>query len=218
MIIPDSWTFKDAEIASNFDAHVNEQVPWYGLASFCVSYLVSCYLKNGGVVYDIGSSTGNIINLISKTAKERNATIISIDESLEMIQSQDVSCKKICCPAESFIYEPHSVSVLFLSLSFICPSKRKPLLIDLIRTVDVGGAIIIIDKFSFPEGSGYIETCLKRMTVSFKVKNNIPPDEIIKKELSISGVSRPVDFYMIKELGFKAFFKIGEFDGYIYEK
>ncbi len=216
--IPETWTFKTDEIVKNFDSHVNEQLPWYDFASFCVAYLVCCYLPSGGIIYDIGSSTGNIIKRISKISTERAATIISIDDSIDMILSQKNTAEKICANASILNYKSHDVTVIFLTLSFLKISERKPLLLKIIEKLNDGGALIVVDKFTQENLTHYLETSLKRMTVSFKQKNKIPPDEIIKKELSISGVSRPVSRQLFEKLEFKNFFKIGEFEGWLFEK
>ena len=81
MKIPDEWTFKSAEVAEGFDSHVRQQLPWYDLTTGIVAHVARHYIPRGGLVYDIGASTGNIGRAICDTLTNRNATIIPIDNA-----------------------------------------------------------------------------------------------------------------------------------------
>ena len=61
------WTFQG--FAPEFDAHVREQLPWYGMATESVALIARHYIPAGGVkVYDLGcSSTGNVGRVLAPT-------------------------------------------------------------------------------------------------------------------------------------------------------
>ena len=46
------WTFETEEIATSFDAHVREQLPWYEMVTEAVVYITRNYLRQGGMVLD----------------------------------------------------------------------------------------------------------------------------------------------------------------------
>ena len=67
MKIPEHWTFKSEGVAENFDEHVRESLPWYDLATKTLAHVVRHYITEGGIVYDIGCSTGNVGDAIKET-------------------------------------------------------------------------------------------------------------------------------------------------------
>ncbi len=84
MEIPREWTFKNAQIAKAFDKHVREQLPWYDLVTGALAHIARHYIPQGGLVYDIGASTGNIGRALAPTLKERKARLVGIESSNEM--------------------------------------------------------------------------------------------------------------------------------------
>jgi tRNA (cmo5U34)-methyltransferase len=198
------WTFDDLD----FDTHVREQLPWYDLATECVSFLAKQYIPtSNGLVYDIGASTGNMSKAIQQTLVARNALCISIEPNQSMIQKFNGYGEVVEKNAQDFVYDNYDVAILFLTVMFIPVSERDLLFKKLKRKLKKGGAIIVVDKVN--DASGYFSTCLKRLTLHFK--NKVKKKDIINKELSLSGVQRPS-----KRNG-KLFFKVGEFEGWIIE-
>ena len=96
---------------------------------------------------------------------------------------------------------------------FVPVSKRDRLISELTSKVNPGGCIIIFDKL--PPSGGYLSTVLYRLTLAGKVTTGAKPEEIIKKELSLSGCQRPfnlMDYHEAKEV-----FRFGDFAGWIIE-
>lgn len=214
MEIPQDWTFKNVSVASHFDRHVREQLPWYETVSGAVAHIARHYIPENGQVFDIGCSTGNISRLLAETLDSRNAHCIGIDNSPEMFniwKGHGVICN---CDATEFEYGPFDVAVLFLCLMFISVPKRQELLQTLMSECNPGGAIIIVDKTEAP--CGYVGTILHRLTIAGKVSSGATPNDIIAKELSLSGVQRPLRDDELPN-GFVPFFRFGEFAGWIYE-
>jgi hypothetical protein len=61
---------------------------------------------------------------------------------------------------------------------------------------------------------------MKRLTLYWKLKNSVAPQAILEKELSLSGIQRPVNhqiMYMYSGQGHR-FFQLGEFGGWIITK
>jgi tRNA (cmo5U34)-methyltransferase len=208
------WTFDDPKIVKSFDSHVREQLPWYDMATTAVSCLVRNYLPKEGLIYDIGASTGNIGIAIKDILESREAEFVAIEKSEEMANSYNGGgCLKIA-DAVYYNYDSFSVAVIFLSLMFMSHFDREYLLAKLFTTAHKGGAIIIVDKFIPP--NGYIGTIMRRMTMENKLNQGASPKDILEKDLSLSGVQRPLS---VSELGPDAveFFRMGEFAGYIIE-
>lgn len=212
MLIPKNWTFKSEDIASDFDNHVREQLPWYDLCSGAIEHIARSYLPEGGLVYDIGASTGNINKALSDLITDRSAKYIGIDNSLEMVEAFTGEGAIIHADAIDFDYQDFDVCVLFLVTMFLPKSKQKAFIDKLILKLNVGGAIIIVDKCE--QSGGYLSTVFNKLAIREKVKTTTAED-IIRKELSLSGVQRPISQEVLS-LGVE-FFRFGEFVGFVIE-
>jgi tRNA (cmo5U34)-methyltransferase len=199
------WTFDNLD----FDKHVREQLPWYDLVTEAVVFMARQYLPtSGGLIYDIGASTGNITKAMADLMSARSAGAVSIEPNASLVKKFAGVGRVIESNAEDYDYKQFDIAILFLTLMFVPVSRRESLITTLKQNMRKGGAIIIVDKVT--DSSGYFATCIKRMTMYFKQKF-VTPEEIVVKEISLSGVQRPV-----KREG-KLFFKFGEFEGWVIE-
>jgi tRNA (cmo5U34)-methyltransferase len=214
---PDRWTFKNKKVADGFEDHVREQLPWYTMLTDSVEHIARHYIQKNGTVYDIGASTGNIGNALSKTIEERTAKIISIEPSEEMAKIYNGPQKEnlIVDDAENVEFENFDFASLFLVYMFMPPKNRQELIKRLREKCNKGGAIIIVDRAE--ASSGYLATVMWRLTLQNKILSGASADDIIKKEISLAGVQRPI---YNNELGDDAFlwFKFGDWAGWVIEK
>ena len=77
------WTFRG--FSGQFDGHVREQLPWYDMATAAVAMIARHYIPQGGKVYDLGCSTGNIGRVLAPTLHEREARLVALDECRDMV-------------------------------------------------------------------------------------------------------------------------------------
>ena len=209
-----SWSFKNQNIANGFDSHVREQLPWYELATKAVEFIARNYLSEGGTVYDIGASTGNISLALDSLIRERSARLIAVEESWQMVAKYRGHGTMIPANALDVAYENFDVAIFFLTFMFLPIAKRQGFLQQLIQRMNKGGAIIMVEKVNPKDG--YVGSVIRRMTMNWKMMAGASPEEIIKKDLSLCGVQRPV---CPSEIGQATeFFKMGEFVGWIIEK
>jgi tRNA (cmo5U34)-methyltransferase len=216
MKIPKNWTFKNKEVALNFDKHVRDTLPWYDISTNAVIHIARHYINDNGLVYDIGASTGNIGKKLKQTLDDRNAELIAIEPSYEMANLYNGGGQLQVISAENVQYKPFDVAICFLSLMFVESEKRPKLLLDLYNSCKKGGVIIILDKAE--SQSGYLGTVLYRMTLDGKLKQGITPEDIIKKEMSLSGVQRPIEHRLLEEYNPITWFQFGEFKGWLIQK
>jgi tRNA (cmo5U34)-methyltransferase len=220
-----SWTFQTEEIATTFDNHVREQLPWYDLATEAVTYIIRNYLPQNGKITDIGASTGNMYRKLKPLMKERQTTqYVAIDNSKKMLDEMkrlytaDYSTKLSLVHEDivklpETIYKDSNVIIVFLTLMFIEVKHREELINKLRNNLVEGGCIIIVDKIL--DHDGYFGTVIKRLGMHFKLMQGAKPEDVLAKEMSLAGVQTPLDKnLLIKE---KMFFRMGEFAGWIIE-
>ena len=213
--IPTDWTFKNTEVAKGFDAHVREQLPWYDLAAGATAHVARHYIPENGLVYDIGASTGNVGKLLSDSLTARNARLTALETAEEMVTIYDGPGTVLTEDARYHNYEPHDVAILFLVLMFIPVADRPQLLQTIYDNIEIGGAMIVVDKAD--ESCGYLATILRRLTLAGKVATGTDSNAIVAKELSLAGIQRPIDTNILPSEP-HIFFKFGEFTGWVIEK
>lgn len=206
------WTFHG--FASAFDSHVREQLPWYELASAAMGLIARQYIPRGGKVYDLGASTGNVGRVLAPVLEARAATLTALDECPDMIAAYAAPGRAIVADMTRFAYKPFDVAVAFLALMFLAVPARRKLLARLRQQLRPGGAIIVFDKLVPP--GGYPATVLARLTWASKLAQGAEEAAIVRKELALSGIQRPL---YPGELGEDAVevFRFGDFVGWIIE-
>lgn len=210
------WTFKSQKIAEGFDAHVREQLPWYDLATGAVAHIARHYIPHGGLVYDLGASTGNMGAAIASTLEARHARLVALEQSVQMIELYRGPGEIIHADVLEYDLQPFDVAIAFLLLMFIPAGQRRGLLKALCEKIKPGGALIVFDKV---EGHcGYLSTVMHRLTIAGKMAQGADPREVIEKELSLVGIQRPISPSLMQEscnpLPAEVF-RFGEFVGWV---
>lgn len=211
---PGSFTFHSPETVAAFDKHVREQLPWYDLATGIVLHVARHFVPEGGTVIDVGASTGNIGRILEPLIAQRHATFIPIDASAEMVAKYAGPGKAVHAAAEEFDFAARDPDVIiaFLVMMFVRPALRHHVIKAMCAALRPGGAVIVFDKRE--SGGGEVGQVTYRLTLAAKYENGAPPDEIIRKELSLAGVQRPL---APEELaGFHELFRFGDFSGWLY--
>lgn len=168
-----AWTFRDTRVASGFDRHVREQLPWYDMTTGVVAHIARHYITEGALCYDIGASTGNIGQAIRHILKARKARLVAIDSAAEMApQYRGVPGELVIADALEFAFEPFEFATCFLCLMFMPPGRRAEWLASLTGRIKPGGALVIFDKFE--PVTGYAATVLWRLALAGKVAQGVP--------------------------------------------
>jgi len=210
--IPKHWTFRSRAVAEHFDEHVHTELPFYDLATNAVAHFGRHYIPEGGRVYDIGASTGNIGLALKDTITQRKARFTAIEASEEMAERYAGPPELIVGDALSHDYESFDFAVCFLVFMFLPLETRSAFLRQLQGMTKPGGALVIVDKVQTPPG--YVGTAFSRLTLQQKLAVGAKPEAILRKELSLAGYQRPLDTRMLPKAA-RAFFQVGEFVGWI---
>lgn len=209
---PQDWTFQG--FSKQFDGHVREQLPWYELASTAMGLIARHYIPKKGTVYDLGASTGNVGRALASTLEMRSARLTALDECPDMVEAYNAPGRPLRADITRFDYKPFDVCIAFLVFMFLAVPARRKLLARLRQQLRPGGAIIVFDK-SVPPG-GYPATVLARLAWASKLDQGVEPGAVVQKELSLSGVQRPLYSGDIGEDAVEVF-RYGDFAGWIIE-
>jgi tRNA (cmo5U34)-methyltransferase len=214
--IPREWTFRSKGVAERFDSHVREQLPWYSLATGIVAEIARAYVPMDGVVIDVGASTGNVGRALAPMLTARHARLFPFDSAIEMSAVYDAPGQFENCDAVDYDYAARDpdLIVCFLSLMFVAVGDRRNLIEKMKDALRPGGAIVVFDKM-VPR-PGYAGTVAYRLTLAAKRDAGASPAEIVAKELSISGVQRPMSDGELS--GFLEVFRFGDFAGWVHER
>lgn len=214
LAVPDAgaWTFKAEDVASDFDRHVREQLPWYDLATGIVRHVGRHFIPQRGLIYDLGASTGNVGRALAPVIEQRRARFVAIEESAEMAARYTGPGKVIEGDIRDHRYEEADLIVCFLVLMFLPINGRREFIERLKNWLRPGGALLIFDKVEPAAGiEGIINT---RLTLAAKYEAGATPDEIIRKELALAGVQRPLR--ADETSGLREIFRFGDFCGWLH--
>ena len=212
------WTFDNDNVASNFDAHVRTQLPWYDMATDIVLHMGRHYLPHEGVMYDIGASTGNITKSLSEVLEHRKCEAYSIEQSEAFREHFKGYGAFIMDDARTHQFDFFDFASIFLVLMFLTPKEQADLMQRLWARLRPGGAIVVFDKTA--DFHGYAATVIHRLTIAGKRTTGTPDSDIISKELSLAGVQRPINpEYVFRGLPTcTEIFRYGEFAGWLITK
>lgn len=210
--------FNFDEIASTYDTHVREQLPFYDFLIQMLVFLGRAYIQPATIVYDIGAGTGNLSVQLELICDSRGSNLLCIEKSIPMTEILSKRLKFAIPHADAigFKYAPFSFAVVNLVMMFFPVTERRVFIETLIDNCKPGGIIVIVDKFILP--TSYLGTVLRRMPFDWKISNGSTPVQIITKEIGLTGYQRPLEFNTFTEHGFRSFFQAGEFAGLVYEK
>ena len=181
----------------SFDSHVRKQLPWYDLVLDALEFFTACYLTEKGTVYDIGSGTGNYYQRIAPLLEGRDAHYIGIEKAPNMYERHH----RLADRGKDSLYnldvrdfqirEPYDICIVNLMLMFLPYEAQAQILSRLLTKMSPFGILILVEK-DFSRGDGFLRYVLERLTMYLKLKQGVPKEEILEKELALMGIQRPV--------------------------
>lgn len=197
---------------------MREQLPWYELATGIVAHLGRAYLPEGGRMYDLGASTGNITRALENEIVKRNVQAISLDNSSQMADLWHGIGTLDIADVRTYNYQPYDFGVCFLLLMFLPPVQQLSTFEALYEKLNPGGALVIFERTA--TFNGYLGTVMNRLALAGKVATGVSADDIVRKELSLSGAQRPLEptSPLLNHPDVNEVFRFGDFAGWIATK
>lgn len=213
------WTFEDQELAEVFDYYVRKHVPFYDEIHRMVAEISDWFVRDGGTVYDLGTSTGECVLRIHKRHLARNIRFVAVDSSREMLEKAKVKLAAVrnvdfvlANLNESFQFKESDLVTAILILQFLDQSSRPRLLREIYNGLKNGGALLIVEKLLAK--TSRFETMWTELHHDSKRRVGVSEHEIAAKAASIRGVMTPLSLaenvQLIRQAGFQdvdVFFK-----------
>lgn len=221
------WKF-DSNIVPVFDEHVRQSVPMYDEIHRLITDISAWFLEDETNMYDIGTSTGEVIKNILHKYPLKNTKLIGLDNSLEMVEKAKESFKSetkveislVDLVKDDFKFENASLITNVLTMQFIPHRYRQDIINRLYEGLNEGGCLILVEKV-VGSNARFNEMWIE-MYHEMKLRNGLSEKSVFDKASAIRGVMRPYtlkeNLQMLDNAGFKdvdTFFKWNNFAGFV---
>ena len=219
------WKF-DKNVAENFESHARRSIPMYEPGHQLVCDISDFFLQDNSTCYELGTSTGELIEKIAEHNKHKQVNYIAIDNQSAMIEKAKDRCKandRIKIENEDinlYHFESSDLIVSYYCIQFIPPKFRQQLFNKIYQSLNWGGALILFEKVRGSDAR--FHDILTSLYTEFKLNQNYSPAEIISKSKSLKGVlepfSRQGNVDLMKRAGFKdieTIMKFTSFEGFL---
>ena len=207
-----NWNFS-GEVVANFDEHVKKSVPLYLEGHQIVCDLSKFFIKDGSVIYEIGSSTGALsIKLSESNSSKMNVNFVGLDIEKDMVdyasqRLQDEGIDNVSFKHADIVSEELEKSdliVCYYTVQFIPPAVRQQVIDKLYQSLNWGGALIMYEKVRAPDAR--FQDIINTLYFDYKLKQGYSEENIIGKMMSLKGVLEPFstqgNIDMLRRAGF----------------
>jgi len=203
-----NWKF-NGDMVEHFEAHVSKSVPFYKEGHELIVKLSDYFVKDDSICYELGSSTGTLINKLAKHHEFRDAQFMGIEIEKDMVQkanelyrSKNLSFS--CDDMTMMILEKSDLIVSYYTIQFIHPKLRQELINKIYDSLNWGGAFILYEKVRANDAR--FQDIISDLYMEYKLDQGYAPQEIISKARSLKGVLEPFstegNIDMLKRAGF----------------
>tara|TARA_Y100001968_G_C19444616_1_gene764591 strand:+ start:2651 stop:3379 length:729 start_codon:yes stop_codon:yes gene_type:complete len=207
-----SWDF-GGETAHKFDDHITKSVPGYEEGQELIAIYSNFFINlTPGLIYDLGCSTGSLLEKIESKYPHKEITYKGLDIVPEMI---DIAKNRHYIDPQRFQFECNDIlevefqeaSIIssYYTLQFIRPSVRQTIVNKIYKALSWGGAFFVFEKTRGPDGR--FQDMNTHVYNEYKLKMGYKPEEIFAKSRSLVGVLEPFsdkgNYEMFERAGFK---------------
>lgn len=195
------------QTARVFDDMLERSVPFYDEIQRMIAEMARDFATPGSTVYDLGCSTGTTLQRLDRALPE-DIRFVGIDSSPDMLQrageklSESGSARSVellCLDLERGVpISGASLVVMLLTLQFIRPLRREAVVADIVRGLNEGGALLLVEKVL--GASSTVNRLFIRYYYDFKRRNGYSDMEIAQKREALENVLIPYQYAENQEL------------------
>lgn len=188
------WTF-DERVAEVFPDMIQRSVPGYSNIISMIGMLAGRFVTPASHVYDLGCSLGAATLSARRNINHEGCRIIAVDNSAPMVERcrRHLDAFRAATPVDvleadirNVPIENASLVILNFTLQFLAPDDRLALLSKIYQGLNPGGALVLSEKFSFPDQE--MGELLFDMHLDFKRANGYSELEISQKRSMLENV------------------------------
>lgn len=213
----EDFSFNDIK---DFDNHIEVSIPNYIHITDLILNLSTYFINDNSNIYDLGCSTGILLNKLSYHNQSKNNYFIGYDCSDNLLPESNGN--------KLFINQDITSDVLFtntnlilsiFTLQFISIDKRIKLINKIYSNLNKGGAFIFTEKIYLE--NGFIQDIFNFCHYDIK-QSSFTEKEILGKQMKLRRIMKPLtekeNIEILKEAGFKiieGFFQSLNFKGWV---
>ena len=140
-------------VPKNFDQHVRKSVPLYDMGHDVICKLSSFFLSESSNVYDLGCSTGTLIQKIDNYNPIKKINFFGIDVEKTMLHIAKKKLKKSkskitlkCADLSKIKFKKSDLITSYYTIQFMKPKYRQALINKIYQSLNWGGAFIYFEK------------------------------------------------------------------------
>jgi len=186
------------DVASVFDDMANRSIPYYKEVIQLCGQTAATFVPNGGLVYDLGCSTGNTLLYLAKTLHDRQVRLVGCDPATAMLEkarqkadgftySHNITFIQSGC--EEISLEQADMIILNYTLQFIDKSERSSLLKKIYQSLKPGGLLLLSEKLR--QENTRVESFNTDTYEKFKAGNGYSFLEIANKRQALENILVP---------------------------
>jgi tRNA (cmo5U34)-methyltransferase len=211
------WEFT-AEVADVFDEHVRASVPFYDAMQNILAEASDWLVPAGGLVADLGASTGTTVAAIMQRHPERQIRAALYDEQASMIDKARKRLYDLRVPPARVSFHERRVEIgpldhehadlttILFTLQFLPLPDRQAVLSAAFRAAAPTGALLVAEKIR-PIDVRWAEIAAE-VSHDWKAEHGITADAIRAKARALRGVLTPyplsVLLAMISDAGWRS--------------
>jgi tRNA (cmo5U34)-methyltransferase len=187
------WSF--ANVADEFDAHVEKSVPLYNEGHDLICQLGDFFLHGSSLVTELGTSTGVLARkFLAHNAQRAGLRYVAIDHEQTMVDKAAQGCDD---PRASFVrtdlvdfdFAPSSMILSYYTMQFVHPRARQAVFDRIYRSLEWGGALVLFEKVRAPDAR--FQDISGQVYQEYKLNRHFTEAEILHKQRSLKGVLEP---------------------------
>ena len=173
----------------DFDKHIEKSIRGFGDLYNIICELSGWFLERGSIVYDIGCSTGRLIELLQEHYPGYDYVGIEREHAFIKKQNPADGRRYINADAIDVNYPNASIVTCIFTLQFIPQNKRAQLIKKIYDSINVGGAFIIAEKVRADSALG--QDILTFAHYDYKA-TGFEANEILSKERDLRMMLKPI--------------------------
>jgi tRNA (cmo5U34)-methyltransferase len=189
-----AWSFAGST-AEAFPEHIRRSLPLYAEGHELVAMLSDYFVRDDSLVYELGTSVGELLEKLTSRHGDREARWIGLDTEPEMVaraRSAVTGRDRVSVEVADVVtydFEPSDLIVSYYCLQFVPPKHRQRVIEQIYESLSWGGAFIWFEKVR--AGDARFQDIISTLYVDYKLEQEYSCDEIIAKTRSLKGVLEP---------------------------